>query len=351
MTQDGHEQNHYLAVSGSTEKVNYHLGFGYNENKGIYKGDASERFNIKGSVDAKINKYFSAGISFNLSYMDEDYSSDEGIKIAYRQVPFAIPYKEGQLVEKPGNYEALGSNPSNQFTDTYNPLGYIQEDVKQQKTYRALGNLYLALTPVKGLSLKTTFSPNYTRQRIGQYTSAFGSRVPAANTTSSDAMDWTWDNQIDYNFTKNDHSFNAMALFSMNSYNSEKYYTAVTEPIDGTLWYNLGSGTMEKYTSDYQENSMVSYALRLNYSYKGKYMITGTVRGDGSSRFADGHRWGWFPSVAAAWRMSEESWLKRDWLDNLKLRLSYGVTGNNSGIGNWGIVIRRMCMETPSLKG
>lgn len=336
VTQDGHEQNHYLAVSGSTEKINYHLGMGYNENKGIYKGDASKRFNIKGSVDAKVNKYFSAGISFNLSYMDEDYSSDEGIKIAYRQVPFAIPYdKDGNRVEKPGNFEALGSNSSNQFTDAYNPLGYIQEDVKQQKTYRALGNIYLALTPVKGLSLKTTFSPNYTRRRIGQYTSAFGSRVPAANATSHDAMDWTWDNQIDYSFTKNDHSFNAMALFSMNSYNSEEYYTAVTNPVDGTLWYNLGSGTMEEYSSEYQENSMVSYALRLNYSYKGKYMITGTVRGDGSSRFAEGHRWGWFPSVAAAWRLSEESWLKRDWLDNLKLRLSYGVTGNNSGIGNY----------------
>lgn len=336
VTQNGQEQNHYLAVSGSSDKVNYHLGMGYNSNEGIYDGDDQKRFNIKGSVDTKVNKYFSAGISFNLAYIDEDFASDEGIKYAYRQVPFAVPYNaNGEMNDKPGNFEALGSNSSNQFTDTYNPLGYLQDDVKQQKTYRALGNIYLALTPVKGLTLKTTFSPNYTRVRTGEFTGSFASRVPTANTTSTDAMDWTWDNQIDYNFTKNDHSFNAMALFSMNSYNYEKYYQEVTNPTDGTLWYNLGTGTMQEYTSEYQENSLISYALRLNYSYKGKYMITGTVRTDGSSKFADGHRWGWFPSIAAAWRLSEESWLKTDWLDNLKLRLSYGVTGNNSGIGNY----------------
>lgn len=336
ITQNGHEQNHYIAVSGQTDKVNYHLGVGYNENEGIYQGDASKRFNVKGSVDAKINQYFSAGISFNLTHMADDYASDDAVKIAYRQVPFAVPYDaDGNLNPKPGNFEALGSNSSNQFTDTYNPFGYIEDDVKQSKSYRALGNIYFALTPVKGLSLKTTFSPNYSRVRTGQYSGAFASRTPQASVTSTDAMDWTWDNQIDYNFTKNDHSFNAMALFSMNSYNYEKYYTEVTEPTEGTLWYNLGTGTMQSYTSEYQENSLVSYAMRLNYSYKGKYMITGTVRADGSSKFADGHRWGWFPSVAAAWRLSEESWLKRDWLDNLKLRLSYGVTGNNSGIGNY----------------
>lgn len=83
--------------------------------------------------------------------------------------------------------------------------------------------------------------------------------------------------------------------------------------------------------SSYTASTLVSGALRLNYSYKGKYMATATARADGSSRFAEGNRWGWFPSVALAWRMSEESFLKgTHWLDNLKLRLSYGVTGNNN---------------------
>ena len=80
----------------------------------------------------------------------------------------------------------------------------------------------------------------------------------------------------------------------------------------------------------------MSFALRANYSYAGKYMVTATVRADGSSKFADGHKWGWFPSAAVAWRMSEESWMQdATWLTNLKWRLSYGITGNNSGIGNY----------------
>jgi outer membrane receptor protein involved in Fe transport len=100
----------------------------------------------------------------------------------------------------------------------------------------------------------------------------------------------------------------------------------------------MGTGTYnadDSYTS-YTENSMISYAFRLNYSYKSRYLLTATVRRDGSSKFTKDNRWGTFPSVALAWRASEEAFLQKvNWLSNLKLRLSYGVTGNNDGIGNY----------------
>ena len=108
--------------------------------------------------------------------------------------------------------------------------------------------------------------------------------------------------------------------------------------MDNTDWWNMGTGTYnadDSYTS-YTENSMVSYALRLNYGWKSRYLLTATVRRDGSSKFAKGNRWGTFPSVALAWRITEEPFMqKASWLSNLKLRLSYGVTGNNDGIGNY----------------
>lgn len=101
----------------------------------------------------------------------------------------------------------------------------------------------------------------------------------------------------------------------------------------GTKWFNIGSGTLstDDIKTAYEEEAMLSYAMRLNYSYKGKYLFTGTIRTDGSSKFLKDSRWGWFPSAALAWRMSDEKFMKNiSWIDNLKLRLSYGVTGNNS---------------------
>lgn len=115
--------------------------------------------------------------------------------------------------------------------------------------------------------------------------------------------------------------------------NKETYTQTVNDISDDKLSYHAmdkGSGT-KTIESTYTESSLVSVATRLNYSYKGRYMATATIRADGSSRFAKGNRWGWFPSAAVAWRMSEESFMKDvRWLDNLKLRLSYGITGNNN---------------------
>jgi TonB-linked SusC/RagA family outer membrane protein len=112
--------------------------------------------------------------------------------------------------------------------------------------------------------------------------------------------------------------------------------------LEHTDWWNLGSAknadgatALSDFSTGYSETSMISYAARLNYSYKGKYLVTATIRRDGSSKFTKDNRWGTFPSAAAAWRISEEPFMQKasNWLSNLKLRLSYGVTGNNTGIG------------------
>ena len=340
VTRNTREQNHYLAVSGSSESVNYHFGAGINTNEGVYMGDSQKRFNIKGSIDSEINKYVSAGMNFNMAMTQNEYGSDDGIKVAYRMNPFNRPYNsEGEYNLKPGNFESMGTS-ANQFTDAYNPLVYMENEIKESKNYRILGNFYLELRPIKNLSLKTTFSPNYAHTRTGQYIGNAVGGTPEAKYNSSESFDWTWDNIINYNLTSGNHSFNAMGLFSATAYNNEKYSIEVTNPTENTTWYNLGSGSTGEgerptVSSSYTENAMYSYAARLNYSYKGKYMATVTARADGSTRLADGYQWASFPSAAIAWRASEEEFMKTDWLSNLKLRLSYGVTGNNSGIGDY----------------
>ena len=341
VTRDGMQQNHYVSINGSSEHVAYHFGVGYNQEKGIYVGDEQRRINIKGSIDANINEYVQAGLNLNLTYLYNTYGNDEGIKYAYRMNPFMQPYNaDGELNPKPGNYEAMASSSSYQFSDSPNPLLYINNQTKQKNTWRALGNVYLQITPMKGLQIKSMFAPNFSNYRLGQFDDTIvDNDVNIAQKTTQTGFSYTWDNTITYDATFGEnHHLNLMGLYSMNAYKAEKQYLQYTDIMDGTLWYNLNTGVYDSessYTS-YTENSMMSAAFRANYTYAGKYMITGTVRGDGSSKFAKGNRWGFFRSVAVAWRMSEEEFMQgAEWLTNLKWRLSYGVTGNNSGIGNF----------------
>ena len=262
--------------------------------------------------------------------------------------PYMTPYNsEGKMNAKPGNYAALRTS-AYQFSDEPNPLLKMESINKQRETWRMLGNFYVKFDIIKGLDFKTTFSPSYTYYRQGYFEgykdedgNFFDSSLSnnAANITNHRGFSWTWDNIINYNTTiANDHNISIMALFSQQAGNSENTYWAATEVLDGTDWWNLGTGEFNATDSktSYSESSMTSYALRLNYGYKGKYLLTATVRRDGSSKFTEDNRWGTFPSAAAAWRISEEPFMQNlNWLSNLKLRLAYGVTGNCDGIGNY----------------
>lgn len=349
VTQDGHQQNHYVSVSGASEAVNYHFGLGYENVQGLYKGDSKTNYSFKGSVDAKINKVISAGFNFNLAQINNTYADSDGIGDAYRVNPFMIPYDEdGNTNHYPGDKTTLGTDV-HQFSAFKNPLDLLKNSEERRKTYRLLGNVYVQFNIIEGLSFKTTISPTYTSYRNGKFT---GFTNPATGLTWNDqnpeeeatatvenktSYGWTWDNVLSYVRSFGDHSINAMALYSAEKNNSEIYNQTAVHPIESTKWWNLGSGVDGKFkdTSAFSENTMESVAIRANYSWKNRYMATATVRWDGSSRFAKGNKWGCFPSVALGWNIAEESFVQKWWLNNLKLRVSYGVTGNNSGVGDY----------------
>lgn len=358
VTRDGSQQNHFLAVSGSSSKTSYHFGVGYNREKGVYEGDDAKRINFKGSLDATLNKVISAGFSMNLARIENEYANDEAIKLAFRVNPFARPYDEdGNIRHFPVNNTAYGTNKY-QFSDFISPLDLMKNASHKRETWRLLGNFYLKFNIIKGLDFKTTFSPNYTSYRDGQF---YGYTNPATGKTYDDkeistnratvnnykSLNWTWDNVVNYNTTiAKDHSIGVMGLASASYWQNENYQWVAQGVLEGTDWWNMNSGNFVKESSDfdpsetgYGKQTMLSYAFRANYGYKGKYLLTATVRWDGSSKFADGNRWGSFPSVAAAWRITEENFMKKiDWISNLKLRLSYGITGNNKGVGNFATI-------------
>ena len=337
----GAQQNHFLSVSGASGNVSYHFGGGYQNEKGIYQKDEMERFNLKGAIDSKLNNWLSAGINFNGAYTNNNTIADNAISQAFRLNTLCRAYDDnGDIIVNPGMAAALGTS-GDQFTSTANPLLDLENTNYNTKTYQVLANLYLQIHPIKDLTFKTTFSPSYTHSRKGKYEGVPSTVRGTSETTENHAyakntnkFQWTWDNQIDYNHTWGDHKIGVMGLYSASKFTQETYDANVYKVPAQELWYNLGSATSETVvlpTSGYTEWTMQSFAARLNYSYKDRYLFTGTIRTDGSSRFADGHRWGTFPSAAFGWRISEEPWMKntKNWLHNLKFRLSYGVTGNN----------------------
>ena len=355
VTRNGFQQNHYLAVSGTVGEhndVSYHFGVGYNQEKGVYRGDDSKKINFKGSVDAKLTSWLTSGFSFNAARQESKYADDNGVQYAYRMNPFMpIHNADGTVIDKPGSYVNMGSDNGYQFSDQVSPLILLDNQQKERETWRFLGNFYMQIQPIKEVTIKSTFAPNFSQYRQGTYNAANdlikgyednngeGDGNRAIHQTHRN-FSWTWTNQINFNKTFNDvHTVDFLALNEVISSNSENLQVTSRRVLDGSQWYNVGSAadpSKTETTSSYTETSMISYALRANYTYAGKYMATATIRWDGSSKFADGHRWGSFPSFALAWRASEEEFMKKiDWLSNLKLRLSYGVTGNNSGINNY----------------
>ena len=358
VTRNGSQQNHFIALNGGSNNMQYHFGLGYNKENGIYNEDHQEQINFKGSLDARINKVLSAGFNINLAKINNGYANDAAIQYAYRMNPFMVPYDtNGNVNHKPGNYAALGTD-SYQFTDQLNPLDVMKSTTKKRDTWRLLGNIYLNFNLAKGLAFKTTFSPNYTYYREG----FFGGNVNPvtgmayddgtyadanndglvdneASLLTEHSFSWTWDNIMNYTTTLlNVHKLSLMGLFSMQSGNTTAEYWDATDVMENTDWWNLNSGTYNAKSSynSYTENSMISYALRANYSYKDRYLFTGTVRWDGSSKFAKGNRWGCFPSAAVAWRVTEEPFMKNiNWLNNLKFRFAFGMTGNNDGISDY----------------
>ncbi len=317
-----------------------------------------KRYNIKMSIDGAINKQVTVGATANLVAYDYDYGSKRAIQESFRANGYWLPYntETGEVNYQPGKDLAPGQSSSLTFpagfSSSVSPLIDRMNSDDKTKGYRVLGTMYAQYKPINDVIIKTTFSPTFSTKRRGEYygglSSAQSSTYNAttnptgtalASVTRNESFSYTWDTQVNYVKTfNNDHNLNAMALVSVYSTEAEKYALSGEGVTPETLWYNLGSAaSYSGVESSYGKATMLSYALRVNYNYKGKYLATVSTRWDGSSKFSSGHKWGVFPSAALAWRISEENFIRENtpWISNLKLRASYGVTGNNASVGNY----------------
>lgn len=345
--QSGMQTNNHLSISHRDGGSSYTVALGYQKETGNIENEGLKKYTLRSSINQEMGKKLTIGASLTASLNEVQRGSELAMREAFRLNPYLSPWAvdenndeiEGELYIQPGKLRDVNGSYVINKTSTLNPLLEIANSSDETRRWNGVGNAFLQYDPLEWLSLKSSFSAGLYNYRRGRYWGAETNtglklnKLPSSEVTNYENFNYAWDNQIDINKTFNDHSFKFLALQSLfvNRTESSTLYSS-NQPFD-TKFYNVGSGLQSTYnlSNYFIKSQLSSYALRLNYAFKDKYLVTLTNRWDGSSLFPEGNKWDAFPSAAVAWRLSNESFLQgSNALSNLKLRVSYGTTGNNT---------------------
>ncbi len=329
----GLQYSNTITGSGGDENGSFSFGIGQLHEEGTVKDQGYDRYNMHVNASRKFLKWWEAGANLYFTYSKQDVGSYETLRTAYRLPWVAYPYdSDGNLT-----YHVFRNDAAS------NPLLECSEDGehRQNKRYRVYGNIYLQYKPISELTLRTQFSPQMRYVREGTY---IGVDAKNSNGTqeSTEAdynqttfWSYVWDNQVTYDkiFAKKHHLIaSVVQSISMDQW-EYSYQTSLNFPYNSG-WYNMGAAGLSNVTTsdtDFQKRTLASFLARVQYTFDDRYLLTISGRYDGSSRLAEGHKWAFFPSAAIAWRASEEAFLKDvDAISNLKVRFSYGLTGNDA---------------------
>lgn len=351
VSQTGITQDHTLSVSGGTNKIKAYGSFGYLNNKGTSKGQKFTRYSGKASVEIQATNWFSMGLNMNLTYGIQEFGQSNGVigafvgspatsiyESARRLYTYAVPYdSSGNRVLYPAGDVA--------FKNVADEWNYTQD---QRKTLRAFGSLFTqvdfgAIHPVlKGLKYRMNFGPDFSQYQNGIYIdglSAASSGISAASLQKAQTFSYTIDNLLYYDKTIQQHSFGVTLLQSATKFVADPVntITGTGVPFASQKWNELNKNTIPAANLSITPNSalierqLLSYMARLNYSFNDRYLLTVSARQDGASQFAPGNKTSLFPSAAVAWRINHENFMKNiTWLNDLKLRVGAGVTGNSA---------------------
>ena len=331
-TRTGLVQQYNLSLSHGTENGTAFFSLGYYKNKGIIKQSDFQRFSARMNTSYKLlnigdRKLITVGEHFTVNRTNE-LQAPGGFLENVLQFNPSLPVYTTQ-----GEY----AGPVGGYPDRENPLARLDRNSDNRYTYwRMFGDAFININPIADFNIKSTFGLDYSQkqQRIFTYPITEGTVANSTNAVEAKQEHWTkwmWNAIATYNLERGLHRGDVMIGTELNreddSWLSGKAYDfAVLNP--DYMWPNAAVGEAEAYGSG-EGYTLVSFFGKLNYTYNDRYMASLTIRHDGSSRFGRNNRFGTFPSVSAGWRISEESFMKGlDWLDNLKLRASWGQTGN-----------------------
>jgi TonB-linked SusC/RagA family outer membrane protein len=336
--------SHNISVSGGNEKTTYAFSGGYLKQNGIALGSGFRRLSLRSNIDTQIKSWLRGGVNFSFSETKQEVGTDKNtIMSALRQQPtVAVTSPDGSF-----------DGPEDVWMPD-NPVGLAEIITNNNRKTNFRFNTYLEATLYKGLTLKTEVSGdwNYNNYYYYQPDYQFGIKTQDTRTsrwTKTNTKYWSWRNILTYNMTFNKvHSINAMIGQEMSHYNWETQVGTASGFLSNTT-PDLSAGDITTSTTTGYKfaNSLLSYFGRAFYSYDDRYLLTATIRRDGSSKFTKENRWGWFPSVALAWRASQESFLRDiTWINNAKLRAGWGATGNQN-VDQWATIALLSFKTTP----
>ena len=331
--QNSTSQNYEVSVNGGNQKTNFNVAFSLMDDRGLMKNDQFKRYTGRANIDHEINKIFKVGANLSFAYKDNDKRNGGVYNQALKMTSIT------RAIADDGTYYPLSSYF---YQSHVNPLLDEVEGAYQRniETTRFFGGAYLQITPFKGFMWKTSFNLDRSQVRDGLYQDMDSQSMyqsthsSAISNTKESTTKYVMQNIANYNVDFNDiHNLGVMVGNEVS--HNVRENTVISGDAGAEHYYNssfydvgrIGSPTA---ISSYIKSSMVSFFGRVNYTLMDRYLFQATLRTDGSSMLADGHKWGTFPSFSAGWRISEEAFMAgtKSWLDNLKLRLSWGLSGN-----------------------
>ena len=335
----GIAHEHTLSASGGTDKFSGYGSFGYLNEKGVMPGQSYQRFTFNTSFEGKVLPYFTMGMTMNASYGTQEYGysftkSTTGAGDYYNalrgMLPWSVPYDaEGNFIEYPTG-----------DVNIQNPIDELNYTKNQRKNFRINGSAYGQINfgkiwnQLDGLSYRIQFGPELQYYRAGTANAAEGINGAGRNQivyNPYQRVAWTLDNIVNYNRIFADiHNVGITLLQSASDFHYESANIRANVATAEELWYNAHSNNdPTDYSTGLTESSMTSYMARLNYSLMDRYLLTASMRWDGASQLSKGHKWARFPSISLGWRMEQEKFMRNiTWIDQLKLRLGWGVSGN-----------------------
>lgn len=329
---------HNVSLTGGTEKTSYYISGSYLNQEGVIKSTGIERYSGRFNFDQRFNKYIKAGVNFSVSQSTNDNApltvrgnEHAGVITAAMAAKPTLP-----IYDENGNYLL---DPQQPYLP--NPVSLLEVD-DESRNLELLGNFYLQVNPIEGLNIRMNAGFQQNKGERNTYmpkTTLYGFKEDGRATRSFiNRSNKVFDVTATYAKTLAEkHSFSVMGGYSYQSFYTDGLDASNSKFLtDIFKWYNMGAGEAAKpdVSSYGNEEVLSSVFARLNYNYNDRYLIAATFRGDASSKFAENHKWGFFPSVALAWRVSNETFMQnQNIVSDLKLRASLGQTGN-ANIGN-----------------
>ncbi len=329
-------QNHTLSVSGGANNVNYFISGNYFDQDGVVIGSAYKRYSFRANIDASY-KRFHYGINLNPSYTNHNLINSEGpyfdegiIGLAQVASPIYSVYNAN------GSYNTDNNNQGYGLSGILNPVAMALEVKDHLQQTRIIGTTFGEYEIAKGLKYKITlnadlnaFRRDYYRPSFLEVRDAKGASVPTGISRTQNYSNWIIENTLNYKKAfSGGHDINVLLGYTSQKERQDyNYLTASSYPSD--LVQTLNAGQITAGGSSLQQWSLLSYLGRIQYAYQNKYLFSAALRADGSSRFGDNTKWGYFPSISGAWRISDENFMKKiKSISDLKIKASYGLTGN-----------------------